>query len=104
MEVGVRVEAENPMPGETPAHQHRLPDDGRARRARGSPAPVPPPLASTPDEQRRLREAEMRRANRLAERAEMLEHRRRETADETPADASGRRLTPRVGSDYRFAG
>ena len=34
MEVGVRVEAENPLTGELAPHQHRLPDDGRARRRR----------------------------------------------------------------------
>ncbi len=34
MEVGVRVEAENPFTPRAPAHEHRLPDDGRARRGR----------------------------------------------------------------------
>ena len=34
MEVGVRVEAENPLHRRGPPHQHRLPDDGRARRRR----------------------------------------------------------------------
>jgi len=41
----------------------------------GDPAPVPPLLADTSTEQRRMREAEMRRANRLAERQEILAHR-----------------------------
>jgi acyl-CoA hydrolase len=44
----------------------------------GHPAPVPSVIASTPAEQRRLREAELRRANRLAERQEILRRRRHE--------------------------
>ena len=44
----------------------------------GSPAPVPPVIAATPAEQRRMREAELRRANRLAERAEIQVRRERE--------------------------
>ena len=74
MEVGVRVEAENPLTGER-RHTNTayltmvaLDDDGR-------PIPVPPVLATTPTEQRRMREAELRRANRLAERNEILAHR-----------------------------
>jgi acyl-CoA hydrolase len=81
MEVGVRVDAENPLIGET-RHTNTAYLTMVALDEHGRPAPVRPPLASTPVEQRRLREAEMRRANRLAERAQMLEHRRRET----PAD------------------
>ncbi len=77
MEVGVRIEAENPLTGEI---RHTgtayvtmvaVDDDGRPR-------PVAPVIAQTPTEQRRMREAELRRANRLAERAEILERRRRE--------------------------
>jgi acyl-CoA hydrolase len=74
MEVGVRVESENPLSGEV-RHTNTayltmvaLDDEGR-------PAPVPPLLATTPDEQRRQREAELRRANRLAEREQILRHR-----------------------------
>jgi acyl-CoA hydrolase len=70
MEVGVRVEAENVRTGEI-RHTNTayltmvaLDDDGH-------PAPVPPAIASTPTEQRRMREAELRRANRLAERDEI---------------------------------
>jgi acyl-CoA hydrolase len=77
MEVGVRVEAENALKG-TSRHTNSayltmvaLDEDGR-------PAQVPPPLAESPDELRRLREAELRRANRLAEREQVLAHR---TAD-----------------------
>jgi len=70
MEVGVRVEAENPRTGEV-RHTSTayvtmvaLGDDGR-------PVAVPPLVPGTADEQRRMREAELRRANRLAERAEI---------------------------------
>jgi acyl-CoA hydrolase len=41
----------------------------------GRPAPVPPLIAETEDEKRRQREAELRRANRLAERDQILEER-----------------------------
>jgi acyl-CoA hydrolase len=44
----------------------------------GNPSPVPPLLASTPEEQRRMREAELRRANRLAERDQILRSREAE--------------------------
>jgi acyl-CoA hydrolase len=67
MEVGVRVEAEEIRSGEV-THTSTayltmvaLGDDGR-------PAPVPPIAPQTPDEQRRAREAQLRRDNRLAER------------------------------------
>lgn len=71
MEVGVRVEAENPRTGE---RRHTstayltmvaLDDDGK-------PTPVPPLAAESEDERRRQREAELRRANRLAERDQIL--------------------------------
>lgn len=71
MEVGVRVEAEDPR---TRAVRHTnsayftmvaLDDDGR-------PVPVRPLVAQGPVEQRRLREAQLRRRNRLAERAQIL--------------------------------
>ncbi len=77
MEVGVRVEAENPRTGVV-RHTNTafvtmvaLDDDGH-------PAAVPPVIASTTDEQRRMREAELRRANRLAERAQIVAHRAQE--------------------------
>jgi acyl-CoA hydrolase len=81
MEVGVRVQAENPRSGEV-RHTNTayltmvaLDDDG-------NPAPVPSVIASTPTEQRRKREAELRRANRLAEREEIRAHREREGGDQ----------------------
>ena len=67
MEVGVRVEAENIRSGETTATSTAyltmvaLDDEGR-------PTPVPPIVPATPDEERRAREAQLRRDNRLAER------------------------------------
>jgi acyl-CoA hydrolase len=67
MEVGVRVEAENIRSGEVTATSTAyltmvaLDDDGR-------PTPVPPIAPETPEEERRAREAQLRRDNRLAER------------------------------------
>jgi acyl-CoA hydrolase len=71
MEVGVRVEAENPLTGEA-RHTNAAYLTMVALDAEGRPASVPPVRADSPDEQRRMREAELRRANRLAERAEIL--------------------------------
>ena len=74
VEVGVRVEAENVREGK-PRHVSTayltmvaLDDDGR-------PAPVPAIEPETDDEQRRQREADLRRSNRLAERETILEGR-----------------------------
>jgi acyl-CoA hydrolase len=74
MEVGVRVEAENPFRGDA-RHTNTAYLTMVALDEQGRPAPVPPPWASSPEEHRRLREAEMRRANRLAERQEILARR-----------------------------
>jgi acyl-CoA hydrolase len=70
MEVGVRVEAENPRTGEV-LHTSTayltmvaIDDDGH-------PTPVPPLLAESDEEQRRQREAELRRQNRLNEREQI---------------------------------
>ena len=70
MEVGVRVDAEQPREG-TVRHTNTayltmvaLDDDGR-------PTEVPPLEAASEDEQRREREAQTRRRNRLAERDEI---------------------------------
>jgi acyl-CoA hydrolase len=74
MEVGVRVEAENPLTGES-RHTNTAYLTMVALDADGRPAPVPPLSTSTPTEQRRAREAEIRRANRLSERDQILENR-----------------------------
>ncbi|MBO0769314.1 MAG: acyl-CoA thioesterase [Solirubrobacterales bacterium] len=70
MEVGVRVEAEKPSSNEvrhtTSAYLTMVSVDEHGR-----PAPVPPLVPETELELRRQAEAEMRRANRLAERAEI---------------------------------
>jgi acyl-CoA hydrolase len=70
MEVGVRVEAENPRTGEvrhtSTAYLTMVVLDDE-----GEPAVAPPLLAESPSEQRRMREAELRRRNRLAEREEI---------------------------------
>jgi acyl-CoA hydrolase len=71
MEVGVRVEAENPRTGGR-RHTNTAYLTMVALSEDGSPTPVPPVIATTPTEQRRMREAELRRANRLAERAQIV--------------------------------
>jgi acyl-CoA hydrolase len=74
MEVGVRVEAENAVTGEIHATSTAyltmvaLDDQGK-------PMPVPPLEVEGPVEERRQREAETRRRNRLAEREEILKAR-----------------------------
>jgi acyl-CoA hydrolase len=78
MEVGVRVEAENAVTGEVrPTGTAYL--TMVAVNERGEPMPVPPLLVESPVEQRREREAETRRRNRLAEREEILESRKAAT-------------------------
>ena len=81
MEVGVRVEAEQPREGRQ-RHTNTayltmvaLDEDGR-------PMEVPPLLAESAEEQRREREAQTRRRNRLAERDEL------QAARSRPGDAS----------------
>lgn len=85
MEVGVRVETENPRTG-TVRHSNTayltfvaIDDDGH-------PAPVPPAAASTPVQRRRLAEADLRRTNRLAERAEIIARRAAEDAESSSFD------------------
>ena len=74
MEVGVRVEAEDPRSGEKRSTSTAyltmvaIDDEGR-------PTPAPPLRPETEDERRRQREAEVRRRNRLAERDEILRDR-----------------------------
>jgi acyl-CoA hydrolase len=80
MEVGVRVETENPRTDErrhaSTAYLTMVAVDDQ-----GNPARVPPLAVSTPDELRRMREAELRRANRLAEREQILRAREEEEAE-----------------------
>ena len=75
MEVGVRVESENAVTGDvratSTAYLTMVAVDEQ-----GKPIRVPPLQAETPIEQRRQREAETRRRNRLTEREEILEARR----------------------------
>ena len=74
MEIGVRVQAEN-LRAQKLRHTNTayltmvaLDDDGK-------PAAVPPYEPGTPDEHRREHEAQVRRANRLAEREQILSER-----------------------------
>ena len=76
MEVGVRVESENVRSGEL-LHTSTayltmvaLDDEGR-------PTEVPSIAPETPDEERRAREAQLRRDNRLGERQRIVEDRAR---------------------------
>jgi acyl-CoA hydrolase len=74
MEVGVRVEAEDPRTGES-RHTSTAYLTMVALDDEGQPTPVPPLAAESEIELRRQREAELRRKNRLAEREEILEGR-----------------------------
>jgi acyl-CoA hydrolase len=71
MEVGVRVEAESPRTGEC-RHTSTAYLTMVAVDENGEPSAVPPLTVETEDEQRRQREAELRRANRLAERDQIV--------------------------------
>lgn len=75
MEVGVRVEAENAVTAEV-RHTSTAYLTMVAVDETGAPIEVPPLIPETPDEERRRREAETRRRNRLSERKEILEGRR----------------------------
>ncbi|MET3962991.1 uncharacterized protein (TIGR00369 family) [Marmoricola sp. OAE513] len=76
MEVGVRVEAEPwNQAGTTPVHVATAYLVFVAVDAANAPREVPPLAPQTPDEVRRMREAEIRRAHRLARKAEILEGR-----------------------------
>jgi acyl-CoA hydrolase len=70
MEVGVRVEAENPRTGvvrhTSTAYLTMVAVDDEGR-----PTEVPPLTVESLDEERRMREAELRRRNRLAEREQI---------------------------------
>jgi acyl-CoA hydrolase len=71
MEVGVRVEAENPRTGGR-RHTSTAYLTMVALDDQGKPIQVPPLVAESEPERRRQREAELRRANRLAERDQIL--------------------------------
>ena len=74
MEVGVRVEAENPRTGEV-RHTSTAYLTMVALDENGQPTPVPGLDVSGETEERRQREAELRRRNRLAERNQILDER-----------------------------
>jgi acyl-CoA hydrolase len=75
MEVGVRVTAERPSRDDQPRHTNTAYFTMVALDADGRPSEVPPLLTDTPAEQRREREAQTRRSNRLAEREHILRSR-----------------------------
>jgi acyl-CoA hydrolase len=78
MEVGVRVHSEDPITGEI-RHTNSAYITLVAVDEDGHPvAAVPPLRCETPDELRREREAQVRRANRLAEREQLLHQRKDE--------------------------
>jgi acyl-CoA hydrolase len=74
MEVGVRVEAENPRTGER-RHTSSAYFTMVAVDAEGRPEEVPPLAPQTPTERAREAEAQVRRRNRLAKRDEILRRR-----------------------------
>ena len=74
MEVGVRVESENVRTGET-LHTSTAYLTMVALDDQGRPTPVPQVEAQSPDEERRLREAGLRRDNRLREREQLVAER-----------------------------
>ncbi|HET9124749.1 MAG TPA: acyl-CoA thioesterase [Solirubrobacteraceae bacterium] len=75
MEIGVRVESEHPATGEV-RHSNTAYLTYVALDEAGRPCPVPEAIAETPEQQRRMREAQQRRASRLALREALLAHRR----------------------------
>jgi acyl-CoA hydrolase len=83
MEVGVRVHSEHPRSGEV-RHTNSAYITMVAVDADGHPlAAVPPLRCESAEELRREREAQVRRANRLAEREQLLRH--REASEAQPA-------------------
>ncbi len=88
MEVGVRVEAENPRTGEV-RHTNTAYLTMVALDDAGRPTPIPEIVASSGPELRRMREAELRRANRLTEREQIVAHRAREEASSSSSSRSG---------------
>jgi acyl-CoA hydrolase len=85
MEVGVRVEAEDPISGEV-RHTNSAYITMVAVDEDGHPVPAVPKLrCEHADELRREREAQVRRRNRLDERDQLLEHREQEGESAQPA-------------------
>jgi acyl-CoA hydrolase len=74
MEVGVRVEAEDVRTGDV-THTSTAYLTMVALDEQGRPAPVPPIVPESPEEERRAREAQFRRDNRLEERRRIEEAR-----------------------------
>ncbi|HEX4717331.1 MAG TPA: acyl-CoA thioesterase [Thermoleophilaceae bacterium] len=74
MEVGVRVDAENPRTGER-RHTNSAYLTMVAVDEEGRPVPVPELIAETNEQRARQAEAQVRRSNRLQEREEILERR-----------------------------
>jgi acyl-CoA hydrolase len=70
MEVGVRVEAESPLTGET-RHTNTAYLTMVAVDDEGRPVAVAPLTTESPEQERRAREAQVRRANSLAEREQI---------------------------------
>jgi acyl-CoA hydrolase len=70
MEVGVRVDTENPRTGER-RHSNSAYLTMVAVDEHGNPMPVPPLLTATDEERRRESDAQLRRRNRLAEREQI---------------------------------
>ncbi len=83
MEVGVRVDAEDPRTGEV-RHTNTAYITMVALDEEGQPTPIPVVIPTSAVEQRRMREAELRRANRLAEREQIIAHREREETTDAP--------------------
>jgi acyl-CoA hydrolase len=75
MEVGVRVDAENPRTGER-RHTNSAYLTMVAVDAEGRPIEVPPLITETPEQKAREAEAQVRRSNRLRERDEILGRRK----------------------------
>ena len=75
MEIGVRVDSENPLTGEW-THTATAYTTFVALDDHGRPTPVPPVLPETSDEKRRFEAAKKRRESRvrLAEELKMVEH------------------------------
>jgi acyl-CoA hydrolase len=70
MEIGIRVEAENPVTGEI-RHSNTAYTTFVALDEHYRPAEIPPLIAEGPQQERRMQEAQLRRSNRLTEREQI---------------------------------